>query len=73
LGLGALARSGTRFVAARNAVEARSGKLDVAAIRADIDRVFRDSFIVVPNLFGLGGTAFRGSDDAQSPPLSDDF
>lgn len=69
----ALARGGTRFVAAGNAVEARSGKLDVATIRVDIDRVFHDRSVIVPNLFGLGGKAFHGSDDAQSPPLSDDF
>ena len=69
----ALSRGETRFVAAGDPAEVRSGKLDLATIRADIVRVVHDRSASDPNLFQLDGMALYGASDAQSHPLPDDL
>lgn len=58
----ALSRGETRFVAAGDPAEVRSGKLDLATIRADIDRVVQDRSASDPNLFQLDGMALYGAE-----------
>ncbi|HZX05939.1 GDSL-type esterase/lipase family protein [Kribbella sp.] len=71
--LEALAAGEIRFSATGNPDEVPAGKLTLAVIRAELDRIVAQRALTDPNLHYLDGRALYGEPDNAAHPLLDDL
>ncbi len=67
----ALAQGTTRFIATGDPAEIPAGKLTLAVIRQETERVYQDRAASDPHLHLLSGLELYGANDAKTHPLPD--